>query len=79
VVQGKKVQLFDSRKHRFRTFGAVTGKIGTISEIGAESIRVTAQGGQIEIFKVKPEGGKKIGAVDFVQQAGLEIGAALGI
>lgn len=78
TVQGKKVQLFDSKKHRFRTFGAVTGKIGAISDIGQESIRVTAQGGQIEIFKVKPEGGKKISSSDFVREAGLSVGALLG-
>ncbi len=78
VVQGKKVQLFDSKKHRFRTFGAVTGKVGEISDIGKESIRVTAQGGQIEIFKVKPEGGKKIGSLDFIREAGLGVGALLG-
>jgi methionyl-tRNA formyltransferase len=76
--QGKKVQLFDSRKHTFRTFGAVKGKIGEISEIGAESIRITAQGGQIEVFKLKPEGGKKIAAVDFVREAGLGVGSVLG-
>jgi len=75
---GKKVQLFDSRKHRFRTFGAVKGKSGEISEIGGDSIRITAQGGQIEVFKVKPEGGKKIAAVDFVREAGLELGTMFG-
>jgi methionyl-tRNA formyltransferase len=78
TVQGKKVQLFDSRKHRFRTFGGVKGKSGEITEIGGESIRVTAQGGQIEVFKVKPEGGKKIAAVDFVKEAGLGLGTVLG-
>jgi len=76
--QGRKVQLFDSRKHRFRTFGAVKGKLGEIAEIGAESIRVTAQGGQIEVFKVKAEGGKKVTAVDFVREAGLALGTVLG-
>ncbi|HVJ42698.1 MAG TPA: methionyl-tRNA formyltransferase [Dongiaceae bacterium] len=78
TVQGKKVQLFDSRKHRFRTFGAVKGKSGEITEIGGDSIRVTAQGGQIEVFKVKPEGGKKIAAADFVKETGLGLGSVLG-
>ncbi len=79
TYQGQKVQLFDSRKHRFRTFGAVKGKSGEISDIGQESIRVTAQGGQIEIFKVMPEGGKKMSAVDFARQSGLDIGTTLGV
>ncbi|MGH8744767.1 MAG: methionyl-tRNA formyltransferase, partial [Burkholderiales bacterium] len=51
TLAGKKIQLFDSRKHLFRTFSAVKGKVGEVSEIGAESISITAQGGCIEVFK----------------------------
>src|SRR5487761_2006216 len=60
TLLGKKVQIFDARKHAFRTFGAVKGKIGEISAIGPDSLRITAQGGQIEVFKLKHEDGKKI-------------------
>src|SRR6478672_8457372 len=42
TLAGKKVQLFGSKKHAVRTFGAVKGKIGEITEIGAETIRITA-------------------------------------
>lgn len=79
TLSGKKIQLFDSRKHLFRTFSAVKGKVGEISEIGPESIRITAQGGQIEVMKLKHEDGKKITAVDFVRDAGLGVGTLLGI
>jgi len=75
---GKKIQLFDSRKHLFRTFSAVKGKVGEVSEIGPGSIRITAQGGQIEVFKLKPEGGKKASAVEFMNEAGLSVGTLLG-
>ena len=54
-----------------RTFGAVKGKIGEITDVGAESIRVTAQGGQIEIAKVKPEEGKKVSAAEWAKAAGV--------
>ena len=33
TINGKKLQLFGSRKHLVRTFGAVKGKIGEITEI----------------------------------------------
>src|SRR6188508_3681750 len=47
TLNGKKVQLFGSKKHLVRTFGAVKGKIGEITAIG-DTMRITAQGGQIE-------------------------------
>ena len=79
TLGGKKIQLFDSHKHLFRTFSAVKGKVGEISEIGSESIRITAQGGQIEVMKLKHEDGKKISAVEFAKDAGLVMGAQLGV
>jgi methionyl-tRNA formyltransferase len=56
----------------------VKGKIGEVSEVGAESIRVTAQGGQIEIAKVKPEEGKKMPAAEWAKSAGVGLGTILG-
>src|SRR5438552_1770672 len=65
TIGGRKLQLFGSRKHLVRTFGAVKGKIGEITDIGAESMRITAQGGQIEVGKVKAEDTKKIAAAQW--------------
>src|SRR5947209_17058650 len=79
TLNGKKLQIFDSRKHLFRTFGAVRGKIGEVSEIGAASFFVTAQGGRIEVLKAKHEDGKKLSAAEFVAQNGLTPGTMLGI
>jgi methionyl-tRNA formyltransferase len=78
TIGGRKLQLFGSRKHLVRTFGAVKGKIGEIAEVGAETIRVTAQGGQIELSKVKPEDGKKMPAAEWAKTAGAGIGSILG-
>jgi methionyl-tRNA formyltransferase len=78
TLNGSKLQIFDARKHPVRTFGAVKGKIGEVCEVGAESIRITAHGGQIEVLKVKPENGKKGSAVEFLKAAGLGVGTALG-
>ncbi|MCX7891125.1 MAG: methionyl-tRNA formyltransferase [Burkholderiales bacterium] len=75
---GKKVQIFDCRKHVFRTFGAVKGKIGEVTDVGAESFFVTAQGGRIEVLKAKAEDGKKLPAAEFAASVGLAAGAILG-
>ncbi len=78
TLGGKKLQLFDSRKHLFRTFGDVKGKVGEISEITGTSLFVTAQGGRIEILKAKHEDGKKVSAAELVAQHGLTPGTLLG-
>jgi len=78
TLNGKKVQIFDSRKLVFRRFGDVRGKTGEISEITASSIFVTAQGGRIEILKAKHEDGKKVSAAELVSQHGLTPGTLLG-
>jgi methionyl-tRNA formyltransferase len=78
TIGGKKLQLFGSKKHLVRTFGAVKGKIGEIAEIGPESMRVTAQGGQVEVSKVKPEEGKKVAAAEWAKSANVAAGTILG-
>jgi methionyl-tRNA formyltransferase len=75
---GKKLQLFGSKKHLVRTFGAVKGKIGEVTEVGTESIRITCQGGQVEVSKVKPEEGKKVSAAEWAKGAGVAAGTILG-
>jgi methionyl-tRNA formyltransferase len=78
TLGGKKIQIFDARKHLFRTFGAVKGKIGEISEITPNSFFVTAQGGRIEVLRAKHEDGKKVAAAEFVMSLGITPGTTLG-
>jgi methionyl-tRNA formyltransferase len=78
TLNGKKLQVFDARKHPVRTFGAVRGKPGEVTEVGADSIRITAHGGQIEVLKVKPEDGKKMAAAEWAKSVGLAPGTLLG-
>lgn len=78
TFNGRKIQLFDARKHPFRTFGAVKGKVGEVSEITATSFFVTAQGGRIEVLKAKAEETKKVGGAELAAAIGLAVGAALG-
>jgi methionyl-tRNA formyltransferase len=78
TLGGKRLQIFDCRKHLFRTFGAVKGKIGEVSEIGTESFFVTAQGGRIEVLKAKHEDGKKVPARELATAFDLIPGTPLG-
>jgi methionyl-tRNA formyltransferase len=75
---GKKLQIFDARKHAAATFSQVKGKVGAVTAIGEQSIMVAAQGGQIEVLKVRYEGGKKIPAAQFCKESGLSVGTILG-
>jgi methionyl-tRNA formyltransferase len=77
--KGRKLQLFDARKHPVRTFSQVRGSIGAVTAIGAQSLFVTAQGGQIEVFKVRYDDGKKLLAPQFCAEAGLTVGTVLGV
>jgi len=78
TIGGKKLQLFGSKKHLVRTFGAVKGKIGEITEITDTGMRITAQGGQIEVAKVKGEETKKISPAEWAKSANVAVGTILG-
>ena len=78
LANGKKLRLFDARKHLTRTFSQVKGKIGSIASIGDKSMLVSAQGGQLEVFTLRFDDGKKLNAPEFCKQAGLAAGTQLG-
>ena len=61
-----------------RTFSAVRGKIGTVVEIGPQNMFVVAQGGQIEVSRVRFDEGKKVSAAQFAGEAGVKVGTVLG-
>src|SRR6202046_525075 len=78
LLNGKKLRVFEARKHLARTFGQVKGKSGTVTDIGEKSLLVSAQGGQIEVFTLRFEDGKKLAAPEFCRQSGLAAGTILG-
>jgi methionyl-tRNA formyltransferase len=78
TLNGRKVQIFDARKHPFRRFADVAGKIGEVSAVGEASFRVTAQGGTIEVLRARGEDGKKVSGGEFARAHGLANGALLG-
>ncbi len=68
VLDGTRMWLYDSRKHPVRSFAAVRGKPGEIAGITDTSIIINAHGGQIEVLKLRPEGGKKMSAAEFARE-----------
>jgi methionyl-tRNA formyltransferase len=75
---GKKLQIFDARKIVFRRFADVAGKIGEVTDISAQSFKVTAQGGMVEVLKARFEDGKKLSGAEAAQTGGLTAGSLLG-
>jgi len=78
TLNGQKLQIFDSRKHPVRTFGAVKGKIGEVVEVGEASFQITAQGGRIEVMRAKLGDGKKLAAADLLASGQIKAGMLLG-
>ena len=78
MLNGVKLQLFDSRKELVRTFGAVKGKIGEVVEVKDGRLVITAQGGRIHAGKAKLGDGKKVAAGDLVAGGQIRAGAVLG-
>jgi methionyl-tRNA formyltransferase len=74
----KRLQLYDARKHAARALSEIKGTIGAITEIGEHSLTIAAQGGQIEVFKLRFDGGKKLPAPQLCAEAGLYLGTVLG-
>lgn len=78
TLNGKKLQLFDAKKHLVRTFGAVKGKPGEVTHVTDTSFFVTGQGGQIEVMKAKHEDGKKGSGAEVAAANGIAPGMVLG-
>jgi methionyl-tRNA formyltransferase len=78
TLNGQKVQIFDARKRQFRRYGDVRGKIGEVSNVTDTSFSVTAQGGAIEVLRVRGADGKKVSGADFARANSLANGALLG-
>lgn len=75
---GEKLQIFEVNWHPCRTFGAVRGKVATVSGFTEQGVLITTQGGQIEVLRVKPAQGKKVDALVYAREKGWAEGWRLG-
>ena len=71
---GVSVQIYDTKKH----VGTTAGRPGEITAVSEASFTVAAEGGQIEVLRVRAAGGQKISAAAFASSAGLRPGVQLG-
>jgi methionyl-tRNA formyltransferase len=78
TLNGKKLQIFDARKIVYRRFADVVGKPGEVSAITADSFRIAAQGGAVEVLKARFDEGKKVSGGEVAQAAGIQSGAQCG-
>jgi methionyl-tRNA formyltransferase len=78
TFNGQKLQIFEARKHLFRRFKDVVGKIGEVSNVTDASFKVTAQGGMVEVQRARGTDGKKLSGGEFARNAGLTAGTILG-
>ena len=78
TVNGQKLQIFDARKHAFRRYADVTGKVGEVCNLTQTSFWVTAQGGAIEVLRARGADGKKVSGGELAQAHALTNGALLG-
>jgi methionyl-tRNA formyltransferase len=77
---GKKIQIFDCKKHTHRTFGEVrsrAAKVGQISQITETSFFFVCNGGEIEVLRAKADDTKKISGADMATHLKLSVGIAL--
>ena len=74
MIGGRKVRLFEARKHPARRFEDVQGKPGTIAAVGEQSVEITVQGGWLEISRMRADGGPKSSAADLIRSLGLSKG-----
>ena len=71
--EGRTLQIYDVTK-----LPAVgNARPGEVAEVGPEGIAVAAQGGQILVQRVRPEGDQKLSATDFIAASGMKTGAVL--
>ncbi len=72
TFNGARLQIFDCQKL------SGLGNPGTIAEVSEDGFVVQSDGGRIAVRRVRPEGGKKMPAAEWLNGAAIVSGAALG-
>jgi methionyl-tRNA formyltransferase len=58
--------------------GTTQGRPGEVVAVDDTGMTIAASGGQIQVTRVRPEGGQKVAAAAFAKSAGLRAGVRLG-
>ena len=73
LFKGERLQIFDSR--RGDSGNSNPGQVVAIKE---DCIEVAADGGSIDILRVRPTGGGKVHVPEFIESAAIKVGDVLG-
>ncbi len=74
VLNGAKVKIFDAKPIPARDPKGIGGKLGEVVVVEDDGFTVVCADGRFKVTRVQPEGGKKIGAVEFVSTSKLAKG-----
>ncbi len=77
TIRSLKVRVYETVKHPARRFADVSGKPGQITGIREQGLVIAVQGGQLELLKLRVEGGDKSSGAAFAALLGLRIGESL--
>jgi methionyl-tRNA formyltransferase len=78
TLDGKTLQVFESKPLPARDPTGIAGKMGEIAAVDADGLTVVCADGRIKILRVKPADGGKVAAGDFAKSHNLEAGTQLG-
>lgn len=77
LFRGRRLQLFDAKKIPVRTFGGIGAGVGAVARIDVGGMVLAGHGANIEIRRVRYDGGAKQAADEFCRQHGIVVGAVL--
>jgi methionyl-tRNA formyltransferase len=73
--EGKRLRILDAKKITNRKLSDVAGKAGEIVSVGGQSIKIAAQGGCLEVLKLRLDGEDKLSGAAFA--AAHQLGAGM--
>ena len=77
MLNGQKLQIFDSKPVPARDPKGIGGKMGEVAVVDGDGFTVVCADGRIRVTRVKPADGPKVGAGEFAAAAKLTAGTRL--
>src|SRR5262249_47063694 len=77
MLNGQKLQIFDSKPVPARDPKGIGGKMGEVAVVDGDGFTVVCADGRIRVTRVKPADGPKVGAGEFAAAAKLTAGTTL--
>jgi methionyl-tRNA formyltransferase len=77
MLEGKVLQILESKPLPARDPKGIAGKMGEVVEVGADGFTVVCADGRIKVLRVKPADGGKVPAGEFAAAAKLATGTRL--